>query len=186
MRSGIYSLVFAGSLHYIGQAQDFETRWVQHEDSFIKGLAAKKLQGAYNKFGSPTYEVIVECHKDYLDILETYYIHEHVRYMGNLNTSIPCKDTEVDYEKLAAIANSTAILMIPMSQLIDILIKHIEQVTYYKARSAEAYAAEELKNGKDTNAELVIQLSEQLDACNDTINNLMKRSLWERICNYVA
>lgn len=73
MTIGIYKLNFTGTdKAYIGQCStDIEKiRYKQHLRSFKNGTASKKLQEAYNTYGSPTIEILCECTEEELDKTE--------------------------------------------------------------------------------------------------------------------
>lgn len=74
MRSGIYLLTFKNGDKYVGRSVDIERRWAEHADSFRKGTAAKALQYAFNNHGYPKGSVLIECHNDHTDLMETYFI----------------------------------------------------------------------------------------------------------------
>lgn len=88
MNSGIYKLTFPDGSIYIGKSVDIPKRWSQHTKALTKGTHTKRMQDVYNKYGTPKYEVIFECHPDHIDILETYFIN---RYWSDtiLNTTKP-------------------------------------------------------------------------------------------------
>ena len=70
MASGIYRLTFSSGKYYVGKSLDLETRWKQHFNKFATGKAARPMQLEYDRCGLPQTEVIFECHKDHIDILE--------------------------------------------------------------------------------------------------------------------
>lgn len=77
MSSGIYKLVFGGSLVYIGKSVDIEKRWSQHSKALQKGTHTPKIQNAYNKYGMPEFSIIFECHPDHINLLEIYFINKY-------------------------------------------------------------------------------------------------------------
>lgn len=74
MTSGIYKLTFNDKSVYIGKSVDVEKRWDQHLKALKKGTHTKRIQDTYNRYGTPKFEVICECHPHHIDILETYFI----------------------------------------------------------------------------------------------------------------
>jgi hypothetical protein len=74
MSSGIYRLTFSSGNFYIGKSVNIEGRWLQHEEAFRKGTAARKMQAEYDRSGSPTREVMADCHAEHLDVLEPHFI----------------------------------------------------------------------------------------------------------------
>jgi hypothetical protein len=87
MTSGIYTLEFSDGSTYIGKAVDIERRWAQHNDNFLKGKAATKLQAKYDRYGSPKYTVAHEIHADHIDLLESILIANNRGNPALLNTT---------------------------------------------------------------------------------------------------
>lgn len=74
MTTGIYLLTFKKPVWgwYVGKSTNIEKRYLQHLDQLTKGTHARKLQDAYaGTKKPPELKVLVTCHKDWLDILET-------------------------------------------------------------------------------------------------------------------
>ena len=88
MASGIYKLTFSSGKYYIGKSLDLETRWKQHFNKFATGKAARPMQLEYDKCGLPKTEVIFDCHKDHIDILEEWLIDQY-KGPDMLNTTYP-------------------------------------------------------------------------------------------------
>lgn len=74
MTTGVYKLIFAEGVEYIGKSIDIEQRWNEHYTSMLRNKAAAKLQSAYKVYGIPKGIVLIECHRDHIDFLEDYYI----------------------------------------------------------------------------------------------------------------
>lgn len=74
MRSGVYCLTFKDGSCYVGKSIDIERRWKEHAEKFKSGKAAKNMQAAFNSYGYPNAKVLLECHSDHIDLMETYYI----------------------------------------------------------------------------------------------------------------
>ena len=180
MTTGIYQLSFNDQAFYIGQAQDIGARWRQHTDKFRKGAAAQKMQAAYDKYGMPDFKVILECHKDYLDIMEPYYININKQYMGCLNTSIPKLDPEVDYEQLL----SRNLMQHSAVSMMETALLYAEENSELKQQQSYQYAKAVLAEGKDKNEQLVKDYLERLQRAQDTLNRLNHRGLLQRIFNY--
>lgn len=102
MNSGIYKLTFSSGRFYVGKSIDIPTRWRQHEDKFAKGKAAARMQQEFNQYGSPAKEVLVECHADHIDIVETWLIALNQRDHGNLmlNATYPEPLPDSEYRKI--------------------------------------------------------------------------------------
>jgi hypothetical protein len=71
MTVGIYKLSFNGTDRvYIGQSNNIELRYNIHRTTLNCGKGTKKLQEAYNSFGMPDIEILVECSIEELDANE--------------------------------------------------------------------------------------------------------------------
>lgn len=71
MTCGIYILKFKGTNKvYIGQSVNIDKRKSTHYSQFKTGTHSKKLQDAYNLYGLPSLEIIIEGTSDTLDVLE--------------------------------------------------------------------------------------------------------------------
>ena len=88
MNSGIYRLTFSSGKFYIGKSIDVDTRWKQHFNKFATNKAARPMQLEYEKCGLPKTEVIFNCHRDHIDILEEWLIDEY-KCENMLNTTYP-------------------------------------------------------------------------------------------------
>jgi hypothetical protein len=68
MTCGIYLLRFIGTDKvYIGQSKNIEARFIVHVGRLRRNEAASKLQEAFNLYGIPTFEILVECSETELD-----------------------------------------------------------------------------------------------------------------------
>lgn len=116
--SGIYKLTFPGGSTYIGKSVDIERRWREHAESMRKGTAAKKMQNAYILEGFPDSEVLLECHPDHIDLMESVFI---IAQNPSLNTGIPIKLQQSEIDILCADSHaleySTATHMLSMRNL---------------------------------------------------------------------
>ena len=192
MTSGIYQLNFADQAYYIGQSQDMETRWKQHADKFLKGKAAAKMQDAYNQLGMPHAGIVIECHKDYLDIMETFYIHDQKQYANCLNTSAPALDPSIDYEWLFQhrhmLKFSSAEIIKEFVGVVKENNKLQEDHDDLKHSFNKEYllhkAAAELKHGKDENEQLVKEYHDRLRKAQEKVSNLLNRGIFARLFNH--
>ena len=117
MTTGIYKLTFKSGKFYIGQSVNMEVRWGQHADKFRKGTAAKHMQQEYNVSGFPSSSILIVCHKDHLDMMESMYINSS-RISNRsklLNTSIPKDYTNAE---IYTISNNEEYLKYSIVQLI--------------------------------------------------------------------
>lgn len=77
--TGIYKIIFSNNHYYIGQSVNTNRRFSQHKRELKKGIHSNsRLQNCYNKYGEPVFEVIQECLKTELDLIETKYLYENV------------------------------------------------------------------------------------------------------------
>ena len=72
--SGVYQLQFSSGRTYIGKSVNITERFKQHMDKFRKGTAAKAMQNEYDCYGPPDINVLVLCHPDHVDIVESWLI----------------------------------------------------------------------------------------------------------------
>lgn len=192
MTSGIYQLNFNNHAYYIGQSVDMETRWKQHADKFRKGTAAQKMQQAYNQFGMPNARSLINCHRDYLDIMEGYYINIQRQFVGCLNTTAPPMDPNVDYQFL--IDNPYLLetsSMAVLKEAIDLMSKHTklqEEHADLKHSFNKEYllhkAVAELKHGKDKNEQLVKDYYDKMRNAQEKVTRLLNRGIFDRLFNH--
>ena len=76
MTSGIYELTFAKDVTYIGKSINIDNRFKEHVSNLLRNKAAAKMQAAYKQHGLPTIKVLLACHPDHIDIMETGFISE--------------------------------------------------------------------------------------------------------------
>lgn len=100
MNSGIYRLTFSSGRFYIGKSIDIPTRWRQHEDKFSKGKAAVRMQTEYDRCGSPQKEVLLHCHADHIDIVETWLIDQFQQQSGNWMLNATYAEPIADVDRL--------------------------------------------------------------------------------------
>ena len=192
MTSGIYQLNFNNQAYYVGQSQDMETRWKQHADKFLKRKAAAKMQYAYDQLGMPNARILIHCHKDYLDTMESYYISIQKQFVGCLNTSAPAIDPKIDYQYLI---DTPGILE---HSSVEVL-RHAITLTGEHTRLEEAHedlkhkfnkeylvhkAAADLKYGKDENEQLVKEYHDRLRNAQEKVTRLLNRGIFDRLFNH--
>jgi hypothetical protein len=89
MTIGIYALVFENTdMVYIGQSDNIERRYSEHLQKLNNGKGSKKLQNAFNSFGTPKFHVLKSCSIDVLDTLEIEYISEFNSYDEGFNSTL--------------------------------------------------------------------------------------------------
>lgn len=71
MTCGIYILKFNGTDKvYIGQSIDIEDRFIKHKSAFKRKASPPKLQSAFDTYGIPTLEILIEGTSSELNTLE--------------------------------------------------------------------------------------------------------------------
>lgn len=87
MRGAIYCIISPSGKMYIGSAVDYKKRWRDHAYELRRGTHhSKKLQNAWNKYGSLKYEIleyVIEQSK--LLEREQYYIDFHDTFVSGYN-----------------------------------------------------------------------------------------------------
>ena len=128
MTSGIYRLTFSSGKYYVGKSLDIPTRWKQHFNKFALGKAARPMQLEFDRCGPPQTEVLFECHKDHIDILEEWLI-DQLKGPDMLNTTYP--DLERTKEIAELINNSVGELQLSTWE-------HLELISNYKIIAEES------------------------------------------------
>ena len=90
MTIGIYKLNFAGTDKcYIGQSESsIERRFTNHKRAMLERFTSKKLQEAYDTYGVPTLEILIESLPEELDDLEIESICIYDSVNNGFNTTI--------------------------------------------------------------------------------------------------
>jgi hypothetical protein len=97
MTSGVYELKFSNGARYIGKSIDIYNRWKQHIDKMRKGTAAKNMQDAYNRYGVPEADIMLECHPDHIDIMEAVFIARHNPELNSDRPADPFPGVDIDW-----------------------------------------------------------------------------------------
>lgn len=141
MTTGIYLLKFADGLEYVGQAIDIDKRWEAHKSNMLGNKAAAKMQQAFKKCGFPSFEVLDECHKDNLDILETFYIQLLRPALNTVLTGM------YSNEELDIIERNKDLLHMSTTELLNVFseLRAAVNICTEKARALES-AIEDLQN----------------------------------------
>jgi len=189
MASGIYRLTFSSGKYYIGKSLDLETRWKQHFNKFATGKAARPMQLEYDRCGLPQTEVIFDCHKDHIDILEELLI-EQFKGPDMLNTTYP--DCDLTDHVAILINKSRELLHASTFEHLEMI--HSSQDRVSKAQQAQTEAEEALEDYK-ANGYIINQ--DYLDAvalANEFKNRMLTRKAelvrlsklgwWDRLFNY--
>jgi hypothetical protein len=130
MSSGVYLLNFGAGGKYIGKSVDIERRWEEHIKALAKGKSANKLQDAYRRYGVPERKILLECHSDHIDLVETIMIRRFKPTLNSATTSpISLEDinTICDNGELLDISTGTHIRKIcALGSLVERLEKEID------------------------------------------------------------
>lgn len=137
MTTGIYQLNFDDGSIYIGQALNIEKRFYEHLTQLNNATHTVKMQEAFLRSNRalPTIKILIECHRDYLDIFECFLIHDADR-SRLVNSSIPA-------DICAGMTQSTMNLLVEnrrnsIVQLLDVLDTYKIRVNGLKMSLAEA------------------------------------------------
>lgn len=100
MTCGIYIIEFKTPVWgwYIGQSKNIEARWLQHKKDYSDGNSQKKLHEAFSNVKQPPiFKILIECHEDWLNILEEEFYAAYIQrdmqarrspYWKSLNTKV--------------------------------------------------------------------------------------------------
>ena len=189
MASGIYRLTFSSGKYYIGKSLDLETRWKQHFNKFATGKAARPMQLEYDRCGLPQTEVIFDCHKDHIDILEELLI-EQFKGPDMLNTTYP--DCDLTDHVAILINKSRELLHASTFEHLEMI--HSSQDRVSKAQQAQIEAEEALEdykaNGYIINQDyldavaLANEFKDRMLTRKAELTRLSKLGWWDRLFNY--
>lgn len=180
MTSGIYQINFQDKAYYIGQSVNIEQRWQQHIEKMQQNKASKLMQTAYDYGGMPQFRVIFKCNKDYLDVLEAYFIHNQRQYNNCLNTAIPKLDETIDYEWLLS---NPDLLQHPATQVLKVASGIADELKQLKLQYDDRYIKMKLQQKRDENEALIPQYHDQLHRAHQKIEGLKNRNWFQRLFN---
>lgn len=181
MTTGIYSLIFGGTYVYIGKSINIETRWKQHWDKMVKGKAAANVQEVFNRYGEPQASVVVECHPDHIDLLETLVI-RHNKHLNLLNSAGTANINEEDGKVLIKngdlIVKSTADHIREIVNLREYVEDREEVISNYKKNGIvlPPDTAKLVKENKD-----LIKQRDELIKVNRLLSQEAAKSWWQRL-----
>jgi hypothetical protein len=196
MASGIYMLTFSSGKYYVGKSLDLETRWKQHFNKFATGKAARPMQLEYDRCGLPETQVIFDCHRDHIDILEELLI-DQLKGPDMLNSTYP-QVNRTD-EVAILINNSRDLLRLSTFDHLELLHQVETKLTELRAKKQEAEeTVEEYRtNGYiiDQDYSEMVDLAQwRLDELEDSealarkqraeLDRLKNLSWWDRLFNY--
>jgi hypothetical protein len=181
MDSGIYKLSFGyDNMVYIGQSLNIPKRFNEHITDMERGKAAENMQRAYELYGHPTMEILQVAHPDYLDRLESLFIHNYID-SGNyvvLNKTIPPVQARNDQDAL------TKGVMKHMKNSIPSVLRENEKL---QERVEELEKA--LRKYHNTRQfipdDVMYEHSKQIRKLEDKYGALVSRGFWARVFNVV-
>lgn len=186
MQSGIYKLIFSSGNYYIGKSEDIPTRWKQHTAQFEKGSHSRRMQDEYYKCGHPKGVVLVECHKDHIDLMESIYIEDN-RGPNCLNGNAPKAIPPV--ERSILLGDTADTLKFPtaihIKTLHDQALKNIaleEELTQLKTNGV--MLPEVAKQAMLDADQLIKELEPELQAHKELVEKYKSLPLWKRIFSY--
>lgn len=189
MASGIYRLTFSSGKYYIGKSLDLETRWKQHFNKFATGKAARPMQLEYDRCGLPQTEVIFDCHRDHIDILEELLI-EQFKGPDMLNTTYPVCDLT---DEVATLINRSRELL-HHSTFEHLEMIHASQDQVHKAKVLQEAAEHEVEQLRSCGYIMDSDYVEIVDLANDFKESLLKKKAeltrlsklgwWDRLFDY--
>ena len=189
MPSGIYRLTFSSGKYYVGKSLDLETRWKQHFNKFALGKAARPMQLEYDRCGLPQTEVIFDCHRDHIDILEEWLI-DQLKGPDMLNSTYP-EVTRTD-EIAILINNSRDLLQLSTFEHLQLLHRVESKITQMRKQKESAEnSLEELRSQgyiMDEDyieiVEVATELKQELETKQTELERLQKLSWLDRLFNY--
>lgn len=108
MTMGIYCLHFKGTTKvYIGKSKDIEGRYVVHKTTMRHNRTSKKLREAYQLYGIPELEILLECSLEELCETEKEAIQIYDSINNGFNTTLGGEDGT--WEGLAGTSNPKSV-----------------------------------------------------------------------------
>lgn len=189
MASGIYRLMFSSGKYYVGKSLDLETRWKQHFNKFATGKAARPMQLEYDRCGLPETQVIFDCHRDHIDILEELLI-DQLKGPDMLNSTYPQVNRTDEVATL--INNSRDLLQLSTFEHLELLHQVESKITEIREQKQQSDAALEAMRaeGYIMNSDYVdivdvaTELTQQLERKQAELERLQKLNWWDRLWNY--
>ena len=197
MTSGVYQLTFPSGKRYIGKSIHIEERWKQHLDKMQKGKAAANMQQEYNRYGTFNGTILVECHSDHIDIIESCFIS---RFKPELNGVFPPDPLpELSLDDILELVKSLKVSTLEHVKYIGNLMHKIEeQEEDLKLQDAEIKELSKIRDKEELDADVDNRIKrlekqlkssrkmyEKLDTCyTQTYAELQKwrhMSFWQRL-----
>lgn len=125
MKCGLYKLVFAPGVEYIGKSVDIEKRLEEHRINMLRNKASERMMAAFHKYGMPTAQILLECHEDHISMLEAYFIN---KYAPSLNTVYPKTMSD---EQFQVLVRNPELLNLSTVELMDMIERFASQAIEY-------------------------------------------------------
>lgn len=189
-------LTFSSGKYYIGKSLDLETRWKQHFNKFATGKAARPMQLEYDRCGLPETQVIFNCHRDHIDILEELLI-DQFKGPDMLNTTYP--QVNPTDESNALINKSHDLLHLSTLEHLELLHGCEDKIAHAKNQTQQAMQlVQEFRTSGYIIPEDYEIMSEEVECSRETIEllesqtqqqqtelyRLKNLSWWDRLWNY--
>jgi FtsZ-binding cell division protein ZapB len=197
MTCGIYCLTFRDGSRYVGKSINIERRWLEHIDKMRNAKAAKNMQYAYDTCGTPAGKILLECHSDHIDIMETYFISKvqpNLNAVGGIAVTSPDLDILEEHAELLEHSTADHIRgMVLYQQKLDNLTKEYKSLEkLIDAKKLEHSLQNditglglEIDDLNDENVRLEDEADELRDKVKELEERLNKRkSLWNRIFSW--
>lgn len=192
MRSGIYKLIFPSGKYYIGKSEDIQARWKQHYASFEKGTHSKRMQEEFNRHGHPEGIVLLDCHRDHIDLMESLFIEDNQGPLclnGNAPKAVGPWEREVLLNNVESLEVSTAVHIKVLNDY-DAKTKKLESkvenlltqgIRLPEETIETMLEAEDLLTLQDQG---IYQLEAELAQANNKVRQYENMSLFKRIFSY--
>jgi group I intron endonuclease len=182
--SGIYKLTFRDGSTYVGKSIDIQRRWDEHFSKLISGKAAASMQKAYNKYGLPSSEVLLECHPDHISLMETFFI---ILIQPNLNSAATVPLTQEEFnilaDSLSELAHSTCDHIKAINKYykrVNTLEESLEEISENRNKAAIARIGRDiLEDSKNRYDNLEVKYNK----LKTEFDNYKNRSWWNRLWN---
>jgi hypothetical protein len=181
--------MFSSGKYYVGKSLDLETRWKQHFNKFATGKAARPMQLEYDRCGLPETQVIFDCHRDHIDILEELLI-DQLKGPDMLNSTYPQVNRTDEVATL--INNSRDLLQLSTFEHLELLHQVESKITEIREQKQQSDAALEAMRaeGYIMNSDYIeivdvaTELTQQLERKQAELERLQKLNWWDRLWNY--
>lgn len=187
MNSGIYKLTFKNGATYIGKSNDITRRWKEHAEKMAARKAAAPIQKCFEAYGFPEGDILLNCHTDYLDIAEAYFINVLSPSLNTVRPKMP--------DSAAALMRSPSIMKYAMGEIVTEFGEKLEELEKVEAElSACINECAEIERASDErtlyhrarreNWVELQQLRVEIEGRKEFMEIIKNRTLWQRIWNH--